>query len=125
VCDNVYALAEAGGIRHLPGGIDQYLSEFDQAGRTGPAPGAPAPGAAPGPARPAGAQLRATRKEVQRLERELDRQAERERALQAEMAAHATDHAKLGVLTQELGAAVAERERLEAAWMLAAESLEG
>src|SRR6185503_9929281 len=27
VCDNVYALDEAGGIRHLPGGIEQYLAE--------------------------------------------------------------------------------------------------
>jgi ATP-binding cassette subfamily F protein uup len=27
VCDNVYALTTAGAIRHLPGGIDQYLQE--------------------------------------------------------------------------------------------------
>jgi hypothetical protein len=40
------------------------------------------------------------------------------------MAAHATDHTRLSELTAELQAAVAERERLEAAWLEAAESLE-
>lgn len=28
VCDNVYALAHPGHIRHLPGGVDQYLDEL-------------------------------------------------------------------------------------------------
>jgi hypothetical protein len=36
------------------------------------------------------------------------------------MAASATDHEKLGELTAELEALVAERERLESAWLEAA-----
>ena len=44
VCDNVHAITEAGGIRHLPGGIDQYIQE-----RHADSP-ADAPGASRGPA---------------------------------------------------------------------------
>ena len=40
------------------------------------------------------------------------------------MAASATDHARLSELTSELEALVAERERLEAAWLEHAEALE-
>jgi ATP-binding cassette subfamily F protein uup len=69
--------------------------------------------------------VRAARKEVQRLERALDRLGEREAALHEAMAASATDHARLGELTAELRALVAEREELEAAWLQTAESLEG
>jgi ABC transport system ATP-binding/permease protein len=121
VCDNVYALAARGGIRHLPGGIDQYLAEAEAAplAQASTADGARA-AAGPTP----GAQLRATRKEVQRLERELDRATEREQRLQEEMAASATDHARLTELGEQLRESVAARERLETAWLEAAESLE-
>ncbi|MET0771386.1 MAG: ABC-F family ATP-binding cassette domain-containing protein, partial [Solirubrobacteraceae bacterium] len=49
VCDDVYALEDDGTIRHLPGGIDQYVS--DRRARVAPPPppprerGAPPPGA--------------------------------------------------------------------------------
>ncbi|MDX6664688.1 MAG: transport system ATP-binding/permease protein, partial [Solirubrobacteraceae bacterium] len=49
VCDDVYALTDDGTIRHLPGGIEQYVTE--RAGAPSPAPAAAAP---PTPA-PAGA----------------------------------------------------------------------
>jgi ATP-binding cassette subfamily F protein uup len=119
VCDDVFALTEDGGIRHLPGGIDQYL-ELHRASavRTPPPPRS----AAPVP--PSGAVRRAASKEVQRLERALDRHAERELALQEQMTASSTDHARLSELTAELEALVAERERLEAAWLETAAALE-
>ena len=60
----------------------------------------------------AGAQLRATRKEVQRLERELERATAREQELQALMAASATDHARLTALSAEFQGITAEREQL-------------
>jgi ATP-binding cassette subfamily F protein uup len=60
---------------------------------------------------------------VQRLERELDRHTQRERALHEEMAVHATDHAELSRLTAELQALAADREQLEAAWLEQAELL--
>jgi ABC transport system ATP-binding/permease protein len=119
VCDDVYALADGGGIRHLPGGIDQYV----ELRRAATAAAAPAP--AQRAAAPSGAVVRAARKEAARLERALDRLGEREAALQEEMAASATDHVRLRELQGELDAAAREREALEADWLVAAEAVEG
>jgi ABC transport system ATP-binding/permease protein len=120
VCDNLFAISPGGGIRHLPGGIDQYLASSELAPGVAAEP-APRTASSEAP----GAQRRATRKEVQRLERELERRARRERELHEQMAASATDHTRLGELDAELRTSVVERERLEAAWLEAAESLEG
>ncbi|MGI8903400.1 MAG: ABC-F family ATP-binding cassette domain-containing protein [Solirubrobacteraceae bacterium] len=142
VCDDVFALTGDGAIRHLPGGIDQYL---DQGGGAGAPPREGVPAAPAGGARSAagasasrpagalssprasalsGALLRAGRKEMQRLERALERHAERERALHEQMSLNATDHARLGVLQAELQALIAERDALETAWLQTASSLE-
>jgi ATP-binding cassette subfamily F protein uup len=74
---------------------------------------------------PQGAQLRAARKEVQRLERALEKLAAREVQLQEEMAARATDHAALRELNAQLAAVAGERDELEAAWLEVSETLEG
>jgi len=116
VCDDVFALTTDPGIRHLPGGIDQYLELHRAAAQTAPAPARA--GAT------SGALLRAARKEIQRLERALDRQGKVERKLHEQMAASATDHARLGELQAELEASLVERERLEAAWLDTATALE-
>ena len=97
-CDDVYALGEGGGLRHLPGGVEAYLEQRRQA----------AEAAAPAPARelkavPPGAVLRAARKDAARLERALERAGEREAALEAEMAASATDHVRLRELQARAG----------------------
>jgi ATP-binding cassette subfamily F protein uup len=118
VCDDVYALTPEGGLRHLPGGIDQYLA-LRHAADAAPPP--PAPPRAPG----AGAIARAARKEVTRLERALERLSDRESALHDDMAAAATDHVRLRELQAELAAVTAERDELEAAWLETAEALEG
>ncbi len=122
VCDDVHALSAGGGIRHLPGGIDQYLAE--RHAQDGGRAGAPPPGAPRATSVTPGAVLRATRKEAQRLERALERLDERERTLDAEMAQSATDHARLHELQLGLDALRAEREELEAAWLEAVDSLE-
>jgi len=109
VCDDVFALTPHGGIRHLPGGIDQYL-ELHGAAATA-TPRAPRTGVS------SGASLRAARKEIQRLERALDRHAEHERTLHEQMSASSTDHARLSELHAELEKSLAERELLEAAWL--------
>jgi ATP-binding cassette subfamily F protein uup len=119
VCDDVFALTGGGGIRHLPGGIDQYLQLRKDAVAPPPAPREPRAAAPPG------AVARAARKEIGRLERALERLGDREAALQEQMAASATDHVRLAELQAELEAAAAERERLEAAWLETAEVLEG
>ena len=129
VCDDVYALTANGGIRHLPGGIEQYI---EQRGRA-------TPPSEPRPCTPhtrtrcrAGARLRAERKEAQRSKRELgrlegaiERLTECERTLHEEMAANATDHARLAELQSELQRHAAEREALETAWLETSEALEG
>jgi ATP-binding cassette subfamily F protein uup len=120
VCDNVYALDEAGGIRHLPGGIDQYV---DQRRATAAAVATPPP--RPARSAPTGAVVRAARKEVARLERAMEKLAARETALQSEMVEAATDHVRLADLQEELEAARTEREELELAWLEASELVEG
>ncbi len=118
-CDDVFAITGDGGLRHLPGGIDQYLAL-----RAAERP-APAPVAAEPKAPPAGAVVRATRKEVARLERALERLGAREASLHEAMAAAATDFGRLGELQAELSAVVAEREAAEEAWLEASSALEG
>jgi ABC transport system ATP-binding/permease protein len=125
VCDNVYALTAEGGIRHLPGGIDQYV----EARRGAEATTTDAPQAA---GVPAGAQIRAARKETQRSERELKRleraiekSTERETALSEQMATNSSDHAQLAQLQFELERVVSEREALETSWLEVSEALEG
>ena len=121
VCDNVYALAGDGTIQHLPGGIEQYVEQRRRAADGGgPRPREPrAAQATPG------AELRAARKEVKRLERELEKLEQREAELHDAMAASATDHARLRDLNADLAAIGAERERLEADWLETAAALEG
>jgi ATP-binding cassette subfamily F protein uup len=125
VCDNVHALTATGGIRHLPGGIDQYIEQRRAAEEHQFTPALQAEGVPPG------ARLRAERKETQRSERELERLegaierlVERERTLTGQMAAAATDHLRLTKLQSELGLLLAERGRLETSWLETSESLE-
>jgi ATP-binding cassette subfamily F protein uup len=128
VCDDVFALPGDGGLRHLPGGIEQYL---DLRRDAAPAP-APAPPPSPDPAASghgraalSGGALRAARKELARLERDLDRVTARETEVQEAMAAAATDHARLRQLQAQLAAAVARREQIEQMWLETADTLDG
>jgi ATP-binding cassette subfamily F protein uup len=89
----------------------------------GPArPGAPAEsgdGLAPG-----SAAERAARKELQRLERQIERTAAREEVLSTELAENATDYEKLTELGAELRSVQAERAGLEERWLEVAGALE-
>jgi len=126
VCDDVYALMGDGAIRHLPGGIDQYLElrhAAEAADAAAASDGAAAATAAAPP--PSGAVVRAARKEVARLERALDKLTAREAELHEQMAAAATDHDRLRELDAELRTLAGERDELEAAWLERSEELEG
>ena len=115
----------AGGIRHLPGGIEQYLQQTRAATERATVAARPAAaGARDGARRPSGAVVREARKELGRLERALDRLGDREARLHEEMAAQATDHVRLGELDTELSALATERDELEAAWLETAAVLE-
>jgi ABC transport system ATP-binding/permease protein len=118
VCDDVYALTGDGAVRHLPGGIDQYL-ELQRASHA-PAAAAPAPRREAG----SGGAQRAARKEVQRIERALEKLETTEASLHEQMAASATDHEALRDLDARLAALASEREELEAAWLETSAALE-
>ncbi|MCC2334317.1 ABC-F family ATP-binding cassette domain-containing protein [Cellulomonas sp. zg-Y908] len=143
VCDRQVALLGDGKVRDLPGGVEEYLqlrgvalaagaAEARAGGGVGGAAAragggavtsspAPAP-AADAPPAPSAAEVRAARKEVQRIERRLERIAALEADLHTRMAAQATDHAAVLALDAELRALAAERDELEAAWLEAAET---
>ncbi len=147
VTDSQVALLGDGAIRDLPGGVEQYLDmrramaepRRSGAGAGGGAsartttasPGAASPGAvspgaaspgAPGVAAgPSAAVVRAARKEVARIERQLERLHAAEEALHADLAANATDHEAVMALAARLREVEAEKAGLEEAWLEAAE----
>jgi ABC transport system ATP-binding/permease protein len=132
VCDDVYAITSEGGVRHVPGGIDQYLHEREAPVKLREAGEGSESGPATSESRPSGgANARAARKdarrdelEVKRLERTIEQLAGKEAALEEQMAASATDHGRLAELQAELERLAAEREQLEAGWLELSESLE-
>jgi ABC transport system ATP-binding/permease protein len=132
ITDHVDALLGDGRISALPGGVDDYLERVRARRAALAAPRAPWP-ARPGSAAPAesgdglapgSAAERAARKELQRLERQIERAAAREDVLHAELAANATDYEKLTELGAELRTVQAERAGLEERWLEVASALE-
>src|SRR5579871_343746 len=123
VTEHVVALLGDGRLSFLAGGIDEYLDRIRTA-RAGSTGGPrPAPVAA-GPPRSSAARERTARKELQRLERQLDRLTVREDELTALLAANATDYEKLTSLGAELRAVQAEKSGLEDRWLAVAANLE-
>jgi len=122
VTEHVVALLGDGRLSFLGGGVDEYLDRV-RAARRAPAPRSPA-GSPPAAAGGAAAAERTARKELQRLERQLDRLTAREAGLSAELAANATDYEKLTALGAELKAAQAEKADLEERWLTVAAELD-
>ncbi|MEN3584619.1 ABC-F family ATP-binding cassette domain-containing protein [Streptomyces sp. ZYX-F-203] len=121
--DRVFALLGDGALRMLPRGIDEYVERRrrleEEAAATATAGKGPA-GGGDGSDRSA-ADQRAAKKELQRIERRLDRLSERESALHARIAENATDFAKVGEWDAELRTLAAERDELESRWLELAE----
>jgi ATP-binding cassette subfamily F protein uup len=65
--------------------------------------------------------VRAEQKEMQRIERQLDRVQEKQSALHSAMAEHATDFARVADLDAELRELASQREELESRWLELAE----
>jgi ATP-binding cassette subfamily F protein uup len=117
VTEHVVALLGDGRLSFLGGGVDEYLDRVRAVRRAPPA-------AAPPPTGSSAAAERTARKELQRLERQLDRLTAREADLSAELAANATDYEKLTSLGAELKAAQAEKADLEERWLAVAAELD-
>ncbi|MGH8868281.1 MAG: ABC-F family ATP-binding cassette domain-containing protein [Actinomycetes bacterium] len=118
VCDRVVALLGDGGLRDLPGGIDEYLARRRRAtSAAGPSDQARGPSAG-GPGTPSrAADVRAARKEMARIERRLDHLSAQEDALHAALAESATDFERLSTVNGELRDLLGEKERLEERWL--------
>lgn len=120
VTDNQYAILD-GRLRHLPGGVDEYLRLAAEARR---APVA-RPAAAPADAPLSGAELRAAQKDLAAVDRRLAKLAEQIEAKHHELAAFdQSDHVGLTELTRELRALEAEVAEQEARWLELSELLE-
>jgi ATP-binding cassette subfamily F protein uup len=118
VSDSVHAITDDGGVRHLPGGVDQYLDRQSDRGEPPPSPPRESVGATPG------AVVRSTRKEIRRIETALEKLETREASVHEEIVLNSSDHARLGALQTQLDALSVEREQLETAWLEASEELE-
>ncbi|MFF1460066.1 ABC-F family ATP-binding cassette domain-containing protein [Streptomyces sp. NPDC058330] len=119
--DRVMALLGDRSLRMLPRGVDEYLErrkrmeeEATPASAAGTPKAAPANTVSPQAAR-------AAKKELQKVERQLDKMSTRETELHAQIAAHATDFEKVAGLDTELRELVAERDVLEMRWLELAE----
>lgn len=127
VTDQQYAILD-GRLRHLPGGVEEYLRLRSTEQRGGPSsPASPAspnatsnPNAASSSAPPtlSGAALHAAQKEVSAIERRLAKLASQVQRMHEDMAEHdQSDYEGLQGLTQRLGALQAEEAELEERWL--------
>jgi ATP-binding cassette subfamily F protein uup len=121
VTDQQYAILD-GRLRHLPGGVDEYLRLAAQA--------APQRAAAPAtsasrPQAISGAELRATEKEIAAIDRRLARLADQIAAKHQELAEHdQSDHVGITRLTEELRGLEDDVAGMENRWLELSEVLE-
>lgn len=123
ITDQQYAILD-GRLRHLPGGIDEYLrlAANREAGAEAPASGPPA---RPEAAGMSGARRRAAEKELAGVDRQLARLADRIADKHRELAGHdQSDHVGITRLTRELRALEDEVASTEGRWLELSEALE-
>ena len=122
VTDQQYAVID-GHLRHLPGGIDEYLRIV---GRRHAAEAAPSPAEKPASREAlAGAELRSVEKEIAALDRALTKLSDRVNAKHVELAEHdQSDHVGVARLTQELRELEAEVTEKEGRWLDLSEMIE-
>lgn len=150
VTDDVVAVFGDGRITHLPGGVDEYLRRRAQPGRpaassapdqqpsaarhpgrgtaSGSAGSSPAAGAVSGPGSgttPSAAEVRTLRKELQRLERQLESLRRKQSGLHERLATLGADYAAAAETDRELRAVGAELADTEERWLVVAEQIEG
>ncbi|MFD0422778.1 ABC-F family ATP-binding cassette domain-containing protein [Streptomyces parvus] len=121
--DKVMALLGDRSLRMLPRGIDEYLERRQKLEEAATPSAAAAPRSSSAPAAPAvSAQAsRAAKKELQKVERQLDKLSTRETTLHKQIADNATDFEKVAKLDAELRELVTERDELEMRWLELAE----
>lgn len=121
VTDHQYALLGDGSLRHLPGGVDQYL-ELRRHSLANKSPAATA--SVKVEAKLSGAALRDAEKNIARIERALEKIAADEAKLHVDMAAHDQgDYSGLAKLVEQQSALNAKRDELELEWLEISEAL--
>jgi ATPase subunit of ABC transporter with duplicated ATPase domains len=114
ITDQQYAILD-GRLRHLPGGIDEYLR---LAARSTEVPKSPAASTATEPQALSGAQRRAAEKELASVDRQLARLADRIATKHLELAEQdQSDHVAVAELTRQLRALEDEVTDLETRWL--------
>ncbi|WP_061782175.1 ABC-F family ATP-binding cassette domain-containing protein [Microbacterium hominis] len=122
VTDQQYAVLD-GRLRHLPGGIDEYL-RLRAAQLSAPAAAPAASGAAASGPALAGADLRAAQKEVAAAERRIQKLTSQVDAARTALADHdQSDYVGLGERMRAIGALEAEIAALEERWFELSELL--
>jgi ATP-binding cassette subfamily F protein uup len=124
VTDHVIALLGDGRLSFLAGGVSEYLDRVRGTREislpaTAPAVAGPAPGGGLGVAGE-----RTARKELQRLERQIERLSGREAQLGEQMAQRASDYEKLTEMGAELRSVQVEKAALEERWLTVAAGLD-
>jgi ATP-binding cassette subfamily F protein uup len=129
ICDTTMAILPtedgSGELLNLAGGIDEYLARR-RAVVAEPRKETSKPLEAAGDAavsKLSGAEERAAKKELQRLERQIAKLEQRETQLHGQLAEHATDYSKIAELDAELRTVRAERESAEEQWLELGEQL--
>ena len=135
VTDQQYALLGDGSLRHLPGGVDQYLelrkhslsSTKSPKGNNQQAPKLQTDEGGSSPTiRLTGAALRDAEKNLSRIERALEKLSADEAKLHEQMAAHDQgDYAGLADLASKQAEYNAKRDQLELEWLETSEQLQG
>ncbi|MFD7589848.1 ABC-F family ATP-binding cassette domain-containing protein [Kitasatospora sp. NPDC059811] len=137
--DVVHALLGDQKMRMLPGGVDEYLERRARmaasiAAAASAASGAPTASAASAAAAGgpdagtaasalSGGDLRAAKKEMQKMERQIAKLDQKESKLHAQLAEHAADFSKVAELDAQLRAVREEKEELELSWLELAEQV--
>jgi ATP-binding cassette subfamily F protein uup len=111
VCDRMFALMGDGKVRHLPNGVDEYLALI--------APGEEKPVVSG--VRESKVDSRTAKKDFARVEKQLEKLAQKEEKLHAQMAEHATDYAKFAELDASLRQLQADKAALEEEWLVLVE----
>ncbi|RKE20822.1 ABC-F family ATP-binding cassette domain-containing protein [Streptomyces sp. TLI_171] len=121
--DTCYALLGDRRMRMLPNGVDEYLERRTaMAEAAAQAAAAQVPAAAETTGLSAG-DLRAAKKEMQKLERQIAKLDQQESKLHAQLAEHAANFSKVAELDAQLRKVREDKEELELSWLELAEQV--
>jgi len=116
VADNQYALID-GALRHVPGGVEEYLRLLDAKPASAP-PAAASDGTAASQGRSSNAERRDNKRRLDAIERKLEKIRQEPQRLEDELGAiDPTDFAALLAKQEEIDAARRSIDELESAWL--------